>query len=656
MINICIVHFNTPYMTECLIKSINKYTPNCNIYIFDNSDTYPFVYKQDNLTVFDNTKGQIIDFDNLIKKYPKRYTGKGNNWASYKHCISVEKCFELIGDDFVLMDSDILLKKDISSLCKKDKIVVGEVDKVKQRVSPYLCYINVNKCMELGIHYFDERYMHGLGINEYSTKLDCGYDTGVYFYEQIIELEKCVVDINNYMVHYRSGSWNNKHVHHRISLNRWIESHKKLWSNKPNKKNNKSVVYTCITGEYDNLKIFKRKENWDYVCFTDNNISSDFWDIRPIPDELHGLSDVKKQRVVKIRPDKYLPEYDVVVWIDGSMSLLGDVDEFIDDVSDNFKKPLILKTHPFRNCVYDEISKCRSLRKEKKYKCDELEKRYKDEQMPINFGMYETGCIVRNNKNTRLHKFNELWENEVIKNSHRDQLSITYVLWKYNMLDIVTTYTHKCMSKYITISTHSTKKTNDKLVYSDKKNVLYAHICVDKIDRNRISCADYTNRDYYCDDGYLCSCYRDINSALFYKEYDWILLVRNNVVFNSSIILKRHIDYITHERCDVGVYTIASVNDRNKKAGIHEIYNMNEHVVLINVEAMDGIKKLDFKNCKSGSGFIKYVCGLSKRNGYSNVVDGDIMYNVINEQYSGYHNSRYEEDMLFRDNDIFDVI
>ena len=63
MINILIVHYNTPKLTECLIKSINKQTPDSKIFIFDNSDKLPFTYRQDNIEYIDNTKSQIIDFD-----------------------------------------------------------------------------------------------------------------------------------------------------------------------------------------------------------------------------------------------------------------------------------------------------------------------------------------------------------------------------------------------------------------------------------------------------------------------------------------------------------------------------------------------------------------------------------------------------------------
>ena len=89
-INILIVHFNTPNLTECLVKSINKFSPDSNIYIFDNSDRLPFTAKFDNVTIFDNTKGEIIDFDKWLEKYPNRFEsgGKINKWGSEMYDIN----------------------------------------------------------------------------------------------------------------------------------------------------------------------------------------------------------------------------------------------------------------------------------------------------------------------------------------------------------------------------------------------------------------------------------------------------------------------------------------------------------------------------------------------------------------------------------------
>lgn len=87
----------------------------------------------------------------------------------------------------------------------------------------------------------------------------------------------------------------------------------------------KKVVYTCISGQYDILTdpVFINKE-FDYVCFTDQPFYSEVWQIRPIPEELNSLSQVKKQRIVKICPHRYLPEYDLSIWVDGNIIIKGD--------------------------------------------------------------------------------------------------------------------------------------------------------------------------------------------------------------------------------------------------------------------------------------------------------------------------------------------
>ena len=85
----------------------------------------------------------------------------------------------MIDDNFILLDSDVLLKKDISDLFDDEVIYAGEIETQpngKKRIFPFLCYINVRMCKEHNIHYFNERYMHGLGGSADA------YDTGGGFY------------------------------------------------------------------------------------------------------------------------------------------------------------------------------------------------------------------------------------------------------------------------------------------------------------------------------------------------------------------------------------------------------------------------------------------------------------------------------------------
>ena len=146
--NIVIIHYNTPLLTECLVDSINKFVSGAFVYIFDNSDKEPFTAKYDNVVLLDNTKGQIIDFDKWLSKYPRKELspGKANAWGSAKHCYSVDKCIDIINDNFILLDSDVLLKKDISELYDEKYIYIGETvnqpNSTIKRVLPFLCFIN----------------------------------------------------------------------------------------------------------------------------------------------------------------------------------------------------------------------------------------------------------------------------------------------------------------------------------------------------------------------------------------------------------------------------------------------------------------------------------------------------------------------------------
>lgn len=84
---------------------------------------------------------------------------------------------------------------------------------------------------------------------------------------------------------------------------------------------NKVVVYTCITGDYDKLIDPQFIDSGvDYICYTNNNtLNSNVWQIRPIPTDLDYLTQVKKQRYIKINAHVMLPEYDISVWVDGNI-------------------------------------------------------------------------------------------------------------------------------------------------------------------------------------------------------------------------------------------------------------------------------------------------------------------------------------------------
>lgn len=246
--NICIVHFNTPALTRCLVMSVNKFVPDARIFIFDNSDKSPFVNTFDNVTVFDNTKGQIINFDKWLEKYPNRKkAGKtpiANKWASAKHCYTIEKCIDLIGENFVLLDSDILIKRDISDFFDDRYIFVGTQEKrpgLPARLLPYLCFLNVDMMKKNNIHYFDEKMMNGLMVTENGN----AYDTGASFIVNAKSLPHKSLDIKNYMLHYAGASWQSRT---RITTQeKWLKENQKFWEETKVKKTIESKLLVSLT-------------------------------------------------------------------------------------------------------------------------------------------------------------------------------------------------------------------------------------------------------------------------------------------------------------------------------------------------------------------------------------------------------------------------
>ena len=474
--NIVIVHYNTPRLTECLVRSVNLFVKDAVIYVFDNSDKHPFTAKFDNVTILDNTKGQIIDFNKWLEKYPKKDNSHGrvNGWGSAKHCYSVEKCMEILKENFVLLDSDILLKRDISNLFRDDLIYIGHVItqplSTIKRVLPFICYINVKMCLENNVHYFNENYMHGLYHTKTNKDAD-KYDTGASFYLQAAKFKHEEIDYGNYVVHYGHGSWHKNGEKTKLTAGDWLKLYKRLWSDEKNKK----VIYTCITGGYDSLiEPSYVTYDFDYVCFTDNpNMKSDIWDVRPLPKEVEGLSQVKKQRFIKINPHLFLKEYDMSIWVDGNVTIKGDLNQFIlangkDDVA------VYVPQHPSRNCIYREATAVIGMKKDKKENVEPQMKRYKEEGFPEDYGLLQSNIILRKHNKEACIKLMETWSDEVMNNSHRDHLSFNYALWKNDDVKVVYLDKHIYRSSYFSWGCgHGTKKTTKPHVNNknEKKNI-----------------------------------------------------------------------------------------------------------------------------------------------------------------------------------------
>ena len=200
------------------------------------------------------------------------------------------------------------------------------------------------------------------------------------------------------------------------------------------KKDPRIVVYTCITGGYDNiLEPTFVTSGVDYICFTDDKtLKSRTWKFRPIPDELLSFSKVKQQRAVKILAHRYLSDYDISIWVDGAVIVKGNIVDYLKGL-DLVQYSVFIPEHPARKCIYAEKDACVKI---KKIKGDDVAlaekqmKRYKSEGFPTNYGLVQTNIMVRRHTDQYSKELMEKWWSELKDYSHRDQLSFNYALWK----------------------------------------------------------------------------------------------------------------------------------------------------------------------------------------------------------------------------------
>ena len=223
--DIGIVHYNTPELTGALIKSVRKQTPGCSITILDNSDRRP-LEPVDGVTILDNTRGQLIDFDALIARYPGQLK-TCNRQGSAKHIASVDYLFDILPDGFVLMDGDILLKRDISDFWDRSYAWVGSAEQqtipdLIARLAPYLLWINVPMLRDHGIRFWHEGRAYKL-----SHEGPPFYDTGASLYHDCIEAKLVgrFVDIKQYALHFIAGSYQGTEE----AMQFWLERNKHLY-------------------------------------------------------------------------------------------------------------------------------------------------------------------------------------------------------------------------------------------------------------------------------------------------------------------------------------------------------------------------------------------------------------------------------------------
>lgn len=199
--------------------------------------------------------------------------------------------------------------------------------------------------------------------------------------------------------------------------------------------NNKRIAFfTFITKDYDELhQPLVIDENVDYFVISDNRINDlgvyRWIDVKAVvPDTIRGS--FMQNRYCKMHGAEIFKDYDYSIYLDGSLQIAGDIISYLEQVG---KTGIALYLNETCTCIYETAILITLVGR-----CDfELARRqmnfYATEGMPLDYGLLCGGYIFRDNRNDLGNELMNLWWEEYQKWPTRDQLCLTYVMWKMGL-------------------------------------------------------------------------------------------------------------------------------------------------------------------------------------------------------------------------------
>jgi Protein of unknown function (DUF616) len=193
----------------------------------------------------------------------------------------------------------------------------------------------------------------------------------------------------------------------------------------------RKLVYTCVFNRYDRVYppvIVER--DVDYVIVTeDASMKTEGWRLHLV--DASGFSSPKAANLYhRALIHRVLPGYDLALYIDGNIRLIGNTSRLWDEFS-TADHALRLFHHPLRKSVKEEAKVCISNQKISIPSKVAIElNEYEEAGFMDDQGLVETTIMLRNHRHPDLDAAMELWWQLFQRHQTRDQLSLPYVLWK----------------------------------------------------------------------------------------------------------------------------------------------------------------------------------------------------------------------------------
>lgn len=191
------------------------------------------------------------------------------------------------------------------------------------------------------------------------------------------------------------------------------------------------AVYTCITGNYDNvINPLYIEPNIDYYIFTDLNLPKDVsWKKIDITrfQEYNVISSLQLNRKIKMLPFLYLQEYDYSIYVDGNIEIVAAMSPLVAEMGEC---PFGVHYHYGRDCIFDELVSVIHFKKADVSVSKKQLSEYEKDGFPHHYGLYENAVLIRKHDDKGMQVLMEAWWKEYLKYPTRDQFSLPYVIWK----------------------------------------------------------------------------------------------------------------------------------------------------------------------------------------------------------------------------------
>lgn len=200
----------------------------------------------------------------------------------------------------------------------------------------------------------------------------------------------------------------------------------------------RKCFYTASIGNpgqtTDTIKPFPMAPGWDYILFTNLPLQSTSWQIRQVS-RTYGDPAVDAKQY-KWLSHKYLPDYDVVVWIDSYMSPIPKLVPTLEDIlyRSMFEDKLFIvhRPHAERTCIWDECDAVVKARRATPQSVEKNRALLHNVKMPHHFGLFDTNIVAKLHMEPIVQTLGEAILDTLKKASNRDQLAVTYIYYTHD--------------------------------------------------------------------------------------------------------------------------------------------------------------------------------------------------------------------------------